>query len=127
MAPQRRKRASTRAKTNPFRGKWKIVSTNVWEPASLDEFEPAHLTFESDGKGELAFIAITASVDYRLGTRDGSPIIEFSWAGDDDGSPISGRGWAQSGPRGLVGRIFIHDGDEAHFAAERFAKIERTS
>ena len=113
MAPQRRKRASTRAKTNPFRVKWKIVSTDVWEPASLDEFEPAHLTFESDGKGELAFIAITASGDHRLGTRDGSP--------------ISGRGWAQSGPRGLVGRIFIHDGDEAHFAAERFAKTERTS
>jgi hypothetical protein len=67
MAPQRPKRASTRAKTNPFRVKWKIVSTDVWEPASLDEFEPAHLTFESDGKGELAFIAITASGDHRLG------------------------------------------------------------
>lgn len=123
MASSRRKNATTRAKTNPFRGKWKIVSTDVWEPASLDEFEPAHLTFESGGVGELTFIAITASIDYCTATRDGSPIVEFTWAGNDDGSPKFGRGWAQTGPRGLVGRIFIHEGDEARFVAERFAKL----
>jgi hypothetical protein len=75
----------------------------VWEPVTLDEFEPAHLTFGPGGKGELCFIAISASVDYRIGARDGSPIVDFTWAGDDDGSPTSGRGWARKSPRGLVG------------------------
>lgn len=111
-----------RIKTNPFRGKWRIVSTNVWEPAALDEFGLAHLTFGPGGKGELGFIAIKASIDYRIGTRDRLPLVEFSWAGNDDGSPISGRGWAQADPRGLAGQLFIHAGDDARFVAERFAK-----
>jgi len=38
---------------------------------------------------------------------------------NDDGTPISGRGWAQPNPQGLVGRLFIHDGDETGFAARR--------
>jgi hypothetical protein len=120
MASPRRKRATTRTKTNPFRGKWRIVSTDVWKRGDLDELEPAHLTFESGGIGELTFIRITASIDYRIGTRDGSPMVEFTWAGDDDGSPISGRGWAQRDHQGLVGRILIHEGDEARFVAERY-------
>jgi len=38
MASPRRKNATTRTKPNPFRGKWRIVSTDVWESAALDEF-----------------------------------------------------------------------------------------
>ena len=57
MASPRRKNATTRTKPNPFRGKWRIVSTDVWESVVLDEFEPAHLTFGPGGKGELGFIA----------------------------------------------------------------------
>ena len=106
-------------RSNPFRGRWRIISTDVWDSQSLDEFEPARLIFGSRQTGELNFIAINASVDYRIGRRDGSPIVEFSWAGDDDGTPISGRGWAQPNSQGLVGRLFIHDGDETGFAARR--------
>jgi hypothetical protein len=99
----------------------------VWEPAALNEFGPAHLTFGPGRRGELGFIAISASVDYRIGTRDGSPIVEFTWAGDDDGSPTSGRGWARRVGQGLVGHFFVHDGDDAKFVAERFAKPEKVS
>jgi hypothetical protein len=121
------KASSPRTKTNLFHGKWRIVSTNVWDPAALDEFEPAHLTFEPDGTGELCFIAIAASIDYRLTTRGCSPSVEFTWAGDDDGSPISGRGWAQRDPQGLVGQLFIHEGEEAKFVAKRVARLGRAA
>jgi hypothetical protein len=120
LDPQARK-----TKANPFRGRWRIASTSVWESAALNEFGPAYLTFGAGRRGELDFIAISASVDYRIGTRDGSSIVEFTWAGDDDGSPISGRGWARRVGPGLVGRFFIHDGDDAKFVAERFAKTEK--
>jgi hypothetical protein len=113
-------------RSNPFRGKWRIVSTNVWDPQALDEPEPAQLIFGPGRVGELNFIAINASVDYRVGTRNGSPIVEFSWAGEDgDGHPISGRGWARRYPRGLAGRLFIHEGDEASFVASRAAVSTR--
>lgn len=104
-------------RSNPFRGKWRIVSTDVWDVRALNEFDPAHIFFGPGQTGELKFIAINASVDYRISTSDKSPIVEFSWAGDDDGTPISGRGWARRGPRGLVGRLFIHEGDETGFTA----------
>jgi hypothetical protein len=109
----------TKKRPNPFRGKWRIVSTEVWGADALDDFGPAYLLFEGERGGELYFIAISASVDYRVGMRDGSPIVEFSWAGDDEGSPISGRGWARLVPPGLVGRILIHEGDESEFSARR--------
>ena len=104
--------------TNPFRGRWRIVSTDGWE--ELDDLGLAQITFGPGRAGEMNFIAIKASVDYRTGTRDGAPIVEFSWEGDDDGQPTSGRGWARPDGNGLVGRLFIHQGDEAAFVAQRF-------
>jgi hypothetical protein len=108
-------------RSNPFRGRWRIVSTDVWDSDALDEFAPAQLTFGPGRRGELNLIAISASVDYRVGTHDGSPILEFTWAGDDEGNPVSGRGWARRDPHGLIGRLFIHEGDEANFVAKRRA------
>jgi hypothetical protein len=32
-------------RSNPFRGRWRIVSTDVWDVQSLNEFEPAQITF----------------------------------------------------------------------------------
>lgn len=107
-------------RANPFRGRWRIVSTDVWDKKDLDDLGPAQITFGPDRMGELNLIAIEASVDYRVGTRDGTPIAEFSWEGDDDGHPTSGRGWVRLDGRGLVGRLFIHQGDEAGFLAKRF-------
>jgi hypothetical protein len=106
-------------RANSFRGRWRIVSTDLWDKNDLDRFEAAHITFGSNRMGELNLIAIAASVDYRVGTRDGAPIAEFSWQGDDDGHPASGRGWARLDGQGLVGRLFIHEGDEAGFVAKR--------
>lgn len=70
---------------------------------------------------EMRLMVITASLDYRLDTREGLPLAEFTWAGDDDGSPISGRGWARPTAEGLVGKLFIHESDEGTFRAVKTA------
>jgi hypothetical protein len=105
--------------SNPFRGKWRITATALWARADLDEFASAHITFGADRQGELAFVAIEADIDYRVGKRDGKPAAEFSWQGSDDGQPISGRGWALLDDHQIVGRLFIHQGDETTFTAKR--------
>lgn len=59
-------------------------------------------------------------MDVRHGHRDGAPFVEFSWDGDDEGDPTSGRGWAALADDGSIeGRIFIHMGDDSAFGAVR--------
>jgi hypothetical protein len=79
---------------------------------------PAHLTLNRSGQGSLRFLAIEASVDYRMGERDGLPAVEFSFDGTDEGDRISGRGWAVLADT-LRGRLFFHNGDESGFSAKR--------
>jgi hypothetical protein len=52
--------------------------------------------------------------------RDGRPCVEFSWEGNDECDPASGRGWAVLEEDGsLRGRIFFHLGDDSGFTAVR--------
>jgi hypothetical protein len=100
-----------------FAGRWRIAEMDQWE--DLDLLGPAHITF-SDEDGELSFAAVEAELDVRYGSRDGAACAEFSWEGSDDGSPVSGRGWAVMGTAGrLVGHIFVHKGDDSGFVALR--------
>lgn len=104
---------------NPFLGKWRIIASESWTREDLDTIVPAHITFNRDRLGELEFIAISASVDYRIGKCDGTSFVEFTWEGSDEGQPISGRGWARLTGDRLTGQLFIHQGDETEFAAKR--------
>ena len=101
-----------------FAGRWRIVEMDQWE--DLDLLEPAHITFTGKNGGELVFLAVQAELDVHYGSRDGAACAEFSWAGSDDNTPASGRGWVALGTAGrLVGHIFIHNGDNSGFVAER--------
>ncbi len=99
-----------------FAGKWPITETEMWDEDALDLVEPAHIRFDSAGGGSFRMIAIRAEIDPRFeGDR-----VEFTWAGDDDGTDVSGRGWADLGKDGkLRGRIYIHLGDDSAFVAKR--------
>jgi hypothetical protein len=58
-------------------------------------------------------------MDCRFGKREGLPVVEFSWDGQNDNDPGSGRGWATLTEGRLRGRIFIHCGDDSSFEAKR--------
>jgi hypothetical protein len=75
--------------------------------------------------GELNLIAIEASVDYRVGTRDGAPIAEFSWEGDDDGRPISGRGWARRTARAWSAACSFTEVTRPSSLRSAFGKVSR--
>jgi hypothetical protein len=101
-----------------FTGRWRIAEMDQWE--DLDLLGRAHITFSGHDGGELVFAAVEGELDVRYGSRDGAACAEFSWEGSDDGSPVSGRGWAVMGTAGrLVGHIFVHKGDDSGFVALR--------
>jgi hypothetical protein len=65
----------------------------------------AHLTFKGAADGE---IALKGFLDIRYGTRDGSACAEFSWEGNDENAPGSGRGWVVLGTAGRPVGHFLH-------------------
>ncbi len=84
----------------------------------MDLVELAHITFEADHHGSIAFIAVTGQLDFRHGPRDGSACAEFSRDGFDETSPISGRGRVAFGAaERLAGHVFIHNGDDSGFVS----------
>lgn len=100
-------------------GTWEIIEMDLWDKATLDLIEPAHLVFDPDGMGGLRFIAVRGGIDYRIVTRDGQAAVEFSWEGIDEGDPRSGRAWAVVDGDTMTGRFFIHAGDDSPFRAKR--------
>jgi hypothetical protein len=99
-----------------FVGTWRITATEVWEKDDLDLAAPAHITFQADGLGDFQVVAVQGEIDARY---DGDR-VEFTWAGDDDGTEVSGRGWGEIGEDGkLRGRLYFHLGDDSSFVASR--------
>ena len=106
---------------SPFLGRWHIVSMSMWDEDYFNEEVQAFIEFDDKGGDSFQFGYVQGIIDYREGLRDGQPAVEFSWAGGDgaDGTPLTGRGWAILRGDELDGMIFIHQGDESEFEAER--------
>jgi hypothetical protein len=99
-------------------GRWRITEAELWDCDALNLVAPAFIEFTEDGSGSFGFIAIQGEMDCREVERDGRPGVEFSWEGNDECDPASGRGWAALEKDGsLRGRIFFHLGDDSGFTA----------
>ena len=103
-----------------FIGRWRITSIEGWEQPDVDLLGPAFIEFATRNDGEFQFSAVTGEIDYRVSVESDGPVVEWCWAGDDDGSETSGRGWATHEVDKLVGQIFIFGGDDFSFQALPF-------
>ncbi len=65
---------------------------------------------------------VRGEIDYRPGTRDGKPCVEFTWDGNDEMDPAQGRGWAVIDGDEIMGEIFFHQGDDSEFKAKKQRK-----
>jgi hypothetical protein len=91
-------------------GKWQIVESATWPRAHLDLCGPAFLLIDADGTGEMAFGALTASVNSG---------VDFDWNGADEGDQVTGTGWADLRDDGwLEGEIAYDNGDDTTFIAK---------
>jgi hypothetical protein len=104
---------------SPFEGRWRITSMEVWDQHFVDAEVEGYFEFKSDGLGSFQFGYVTGDIDYRDSTRDGKPSVEWSWDGNDEMDPASGRGWAVIEEDKIHGVIAIHLGDASAFEAER--------
>jgi len=103
----------------PFVGRWRFTKMETWPQDYVDLEGPGHITIKAGRSGQLEFGAIIGFIDYRLENTSDGPRLEFSWDGESEMDPISGRGWVTIRGDELHGHIFIHNGDESDFIAKR--------
>jgi hypothetical protein len=97
-------------------GVWRISHTDLWDREDLDLVEEAHISFRRGGQGELVICALHATIDWELRGKH----AEFSFQGFDDGTEVTGRGYAQVAESDkLHGRLNFHLGDKPTFRAEK--------
>jgi hypothetical protein len=97
-------------------GRWRIVEADLWDRDYLDLVEPAAMTIRADGRGEIAFGAMQASLEFEYGRS----AVFFTWAGFDEMDEVSGSGSAELLDDGSLEIQFgYHLGDEAVLKAER--------
>jgi hypothetical protein len=93
------------------RGKWRVVEIPDYDMA----LSGAYILFGKNG-GAFAFDCLTGSIH---GVCEGDA-VEFTWQGNDEMEPASGRGWAELQDDGsLEGEICLDNGDDISFIARR--------
>jgi hypothetical protein len=102
-------------------GKWRIVEMDLWDQEAIELGGPAFIEFGKGQGGRFRFIAVNGLMDCRHGQRNGRPYVDFTWDGNDECDPATGRGWARLGKDGsLCGHIYFYDGDDSGFKAIPF-------
>ena len=105
-----------------FVGYWKIVEMEVWTPEFIDLIVPGFIEFSYSDDflgGMFQFGTVSGELHCDLRNVDGVKCVEWSWEGQYGTNQSSGRGWARLVDGDLVGRIFIHAGDNSAFRAKR--------
>jgi hypothetical protein len=104
---------------NPFVGLWRIVSMPDFDEKYLHEEVHAFIEFDERNSGEFHFGYVHGYIDCRLTTRDGDPVIEWTWDGNDEMDAAQGRGCAVLKGTELHGTIYFHQGDDYNFVARK--------
>lgn len=97
-------------------GSWRIIEADLWDRDYFDLVEPATMTIQADGPGDIVFGAVQDSLDVDYA----GPIVLFTWAGFDEMDEVSGSGSAALLDDGTVEIEFAyHLGDGAVLKAQR--------
>jgi len=109
----------------PFVGNWRITEMEVWDRDYIDMEVPGYIRIDSEGTGQFQFGLVSGDIDGRVEQCGGSPCFAFSWSGQDEDDPASGRGWAVVEAGDLRGRIYLHLGDDSAFLAVKGSRRTR--
>ena len=107
---------------SPLAGRWRITWMEQWDQDFVDADVEGYFEFGPNDSGSFQFGYVQGTIDYRTGIRDAKPCVEFTWDGNDEMDAVQGRGWAILDGNEITGMIFIHQGDESEFKAEKKAK-----
>ena len=89
-----------------------------WDQDFVDAEVEGYVRFDHEDLGEFQFGYVHGNMTCERTERDGKPAIEWSWKGNDEMDPASGRGWVVLQEDGtLRGKLFFEGGDSSEFTA----------
>lgn len=116
MAP-----GQARNRRTPSPDSWTSLKRTLrtWDNDFIDAEEPAFIEFRAGGRGTFHFGYVHCEIDWRPEKRRSPPGAAFTFEGNDEMDPTSGRGWAVVQTDGtLVGRLHFYQGGDSDFAAK---------
>lgn len=102
---------------NNFITKWRIVEMELWDQDFIDAEVHGYIEFNEDRMGEFQFGYVHGFIDCKYSNEHRNLIVNFSWVGNDEMDPASGRGSAVIKDKKLHGHIYFHQGDNSKFIA----------
>jgi hypothetical protein len=108
-----------RTKMTDYTGTWKITEMDQWDMDYIDMESPGCIVIDKNGQGKIHFGAVEVGIDCRIEPSGDGVCLEFSFEGNDECDPVSGRGWASIDGEEMTGHIFFHLGDDSGFKAKR--------
>jgi hypothetical protein len=113
-------KAMGRSKPESILGHWRITQMEMWDQDFVDAEVEGYVRLDHGGAGEFQFGYVHGWIDHDLTEREGRPAAEWSWEGNDEMDPASGRGWAVLQDDGTIkGKLSFHQGDRSGFVAVR--------
>jgi len=100
-------------------GKWRIIGMEMWDQDYIDLTIPGYFSFDGDDLGDFQFGSVKGQIDYSIEKIGAVERLEFSWEGQSENDPASGRGWAVINGDYLEGRIYIFLSDDSWFKAKK--------
>ena len=108
------------AKKSSITGRWRITHMDEWDQEFVDAEVEGYVRFDTDGGGEFQFGYVHGRMACEQTERGGKPAVEWSWEGNDEMEPASGRGWVTLQDDGtLKGKLFFNRGDSSGFTATK--------
>ena len=106
-------------------GTWRITEMETWDRDAFESDGPALIRFEKNGQGEMNFIYVKVELDWRW--DETADHVAFTFAGFDELTETSGRGWTKIQGNQMEGKIYFHMGDESGFKAEKGTKLLKST
>ncbi len=113
---------ATHAVKRKFIGRWHILNTSEWDYDYLSMLDRPEIDISSGGYGTIRFGAFNATLDAMKDELRPDDVMQFSFAGSDEGDDVFGRGFAVIESDRMVGRIAFHRGMVSNFEAEKLTK-----
>jgi hypothetical protein len=103
-----------------FEGTWHIYEMEMWDEDYFNMQVQAYIEIKRNRLGHFQFGLVSGYLDGEVVEYGGEERFEFTWDGQDENDPVSGKGWLVFRDENrLEGRIKLHLGDSSRSWARR--------